>query len=242
VPQSLTIGKLTVSINIANSIDGKIILALTSPDGTTVLLSNQEGGTGTSFTGTVFDDQASTPIGSGQAPYTGTFQPETPLSAFNGKNAQGTWRLLVVDHGTNYHVTMTGWSLTFTPAGGGSQVRASSVVEGGAAVGDALAALGRSVTGGAPAVNGLAGTLPTILAAFGGRDSGGVSAAPQPTDAASRQSAADELFASADGIDRLAEMRVMMPHANTYEADSNDGGADAEADSEDAATLAFLDF
>jgi subtilisin-like proprotein convertase family protein len=45
----------------------------------------------------VFDDAAATTIAAGVAPFAGSFKPESPLSAFNGKPSNGTWKLHVVD-------------------------------------------------------------------------------------------------------------------------------------------------
>ena len=50
-----------------------------------------------SGTPTVFDDAAATAISAGTAPFAGTFRPESPLSAFNGKAVTGTWKLRATD-------------------------------------------------------------------------------------------------------------------------------------------------
>jgi len=46
---------------------------------------------------TVFDDSAASLITAGVAPFAGTFRPEQPLSALNGKPTKGTWKLRVSD-------------------------------------------------------------------------------------------------------------------------------------------------
>ena len=86
---------------------GDLIIKLTSPQGTTVTLTDRPGSIfaaagsrGNNFCNTLLDDsgietiQAITESG---APYTGTFQPANPLSAFNGQNPNGTWILNVSD-------------------------------------------------------------------------------------------------------------------------------------------------
>ncbi|GAH67252.1 unnamed protein product, partial [marine sediment metagenome] len=80
-----------------------------SPYGTVVDLETS-GASGTSYYQTVFDDEASTPISSGTAPYFGSFQPEDSLSAFDGEEMQGTWTLWVY---CTYHVpgTLEEWSV-----------------------------------------------------------------------------------------------------------------------------------
>jgi subtilisin-like proprotein convertase family protein len=94
----------STSVGLDHSWVGDIILSLTSPSGTTVVLINRAGGvlnSGNNFCQTVLDDSATdsiqeiTPDG---APYTGTFQPANPLSAFVGENANGTWQVHVSDN------------------------------------------------------------------------------------------------------------------------------------------------
>ena len=83
---------------------GDLVVKLTSPSGTTVVLMNRPGGTGNSgnnFCQTVLDDGAATSIQNiavADAPWTGTFQPANPLAAFIGENADGTWVLNVSDN------------------------------------------------------------------------------------------------------------------------------------------------
>ena len=52
-------------------------------------LANRIGGSGDNFTNTVFDDEAATAIASGAAPFTGSFRPFQPLSAFDGADDPG---------------------------------------------------------------------------------------------------------------------------------------------------------
>jgi hypothetical protein len=58
-------------------------------------LSRWNGGEDADYRNTIFDDEASTPIRSGWAPFAGTFRPQSPLSKFDGENARGTWTLWV---------------------------------------------------------------------------------------------------------------------------------------------------
>jgi subtilisin-like proprotein convertase family protein len=79
---------------------GDLIVTLTSPQGTTVTLMNHAGSGGNNFCQTVLDDSASTSIqstSSGAAPFTGSFRPASPLSAFNGQSPNGVWQLHIVD-------------------------------------------------------------------------------------------------------------------------------------------------
>jgi subtilisin-like proprotein convertase family protein len=66
------------------------------------------------FTNTTFDDNAKTPIQNGGAPFTGTFNPQLPLSRFAGMSAQGTWVLAIQNNSTTRGTgNFTSWSLSF---------------------------------------------------------------------------------------------------------------------------------
>ena len=67
------------------------------------------------FTNTVFDDNASTPIQNGSAPFFATFNPQMPLSAFAGLDAAGTWTLVIQNSttGSGSTGTFNSWSLSF---------------------------------------------------------------------------------------------------------------------------------
>ena len=72
-----------------------------------------EGG-GHNYTGTIFNDSASAPIATGSAPFTGSYSPETPLSAVNGDPVKGKWVLSVYDWlGGGNEGTVDGFSLDF---------------------------------------------------------------------------------------------------------------------------------
>jgi subtilisin-like proprotein convertase family protein len=94
-----------------------LAMALVSPRGTGVILMNLPGGIaneGQNFCNTVFDDDARNSIqsitGAG-APYTGSFKPASPLTAFNGQSANGTWVLQVADFFTPDAGTLRKFSL-----------------------------------------------------------------------------------------------------------------------------------
>src|SRR5205807_1803531 len=85
---------------------------LIAPDGTQVQLFANVGGTGANFTNTIFDKNAASAIGTGTAPFTGSFRP-TPgsLAALNGKNFLGDWKLVITDNAAGVAGTLNGWSL-----------------------------------------------------------------------------------------------------------------------------------
>jgi subtilisin-like proprotein convertase family protein len=128
VPQNLTVGSVKAQLNITYPLDNDLTIDLVAPDGTDVSLSSFEG-SGANFQNTVFDDAAPTPIWAGNSPYAGSYQPETPLSALAGKNAQGTWQLEIVDWGGNAG-TLNSWSLIVQPVGSPAPAATSLAVSG----------------------------------------------------------------------------------------------------------------
>jgi subtilisin-like proprotein convertase family protein len=117
VPDNKVISDVNVTLNnVTHTYDSDIVITLIGPDNTSVVLANHRGGSGDNFTGTVFDDAATTPISAGTAPFTGSFTPEAPLSAFNGKIAAGAWKLFIVDSVGVDSGTITSWTLNFTLA------------------------------------------------------------------------------------------------------------------------------
>jgi subtilisin-like proprotein convertase family protein len=106
--------KVRVGMNITHTYTGDIEATLIAPNGTRVLLVADRGGSGNNFTDTIFDDEADTPIGSGSAPFTGSFRPEQPLSAAAGINATGDWVLEVVDDAGQDTGSLDDWMLMLT--------------------------------------------------------------------------------------------------------------------------------
>jgi subtilisin-like proprotein convertase family protein len=115
VPDNKSILDVNVSIgSISHTYDDDLVIHLIGPDNTDVILSNRHGGSSNNYTNTVFDDAATTLISAGLPPFTGTFKPDNPLSAFNGKIAAGAWRLYVQDLGLNDVGTIDHWTLNLT--------------------------------------------------------------------------------------------------------------------------------
>ena len=112
VPGAGVVSDLDVQIGqITHTFTGDLTIDLTSPSGTTVRLFNRHGGSGDNLTNTVFDDSAATAISAGVAPFTGSFRPFQPLSAFDHNPLGGTWKLKVVDNAGDDTGTLSGWSL-----------------------------------------------------------------------------------------------------------------------------------
>lgn len=100
------VDSLQVGVRLDHTFTGDLVISLVHPDGTTVVLSNRRGGSGDNFgTGandcagapTVFDDAAALAIASGSAPFSGSFRPDQPLAALQGKPTSGTWILRISD-------------------------------------------------------------------------------------------------------------------------------------------------
>ncbi|MFB3894439.1 MAG: Ig-like domain-containing protein [Phycisphaerae bacterium] len=106
-----SIADVNVTLNITHGRDSDLKVTLTSPSGTTITLFDGVGGSGQNFTGTTLDDEAATAITSGSAPFTGAFRPATPLSAFDGLDANGVWQLTVSDGAVGFTGTLNSWSL-----------------------------------------------------------------------------------------------------------------------------------
>lgn len=105
---------VNVKVNVAHTYDGDLTITLTPPAGAPITLSNRRGANGDNFADTVFDDQATTSIASGTAPFAGSFQPDTPLATANGIQSLGAWRLNIVDGAIADVGSLLNWTLTPT--------------------------------------------------------------------------------------------------------------------------------
>ncbi|MBN2473342.1 MAG: proprotein convertase P-domain-containing protein [Pirellulales bacterium] len=103
-----------VTLNLAHTFVGDLEAVLVSPEGTRVPLFYRVGGTGDDFYATILDDEASVPIGSGSAPFTGRFRPKEPLSAFDGEDPNGIWALELNDLAAGDSGTLQFWFLTLS--------------------------------------------------------------------------------------------------------------------------------
>jgi subtilisin-like proprotein convertase family protein len=111
------IRRLQVQVNITAQDDSALQISLIAPDGTVIPL--LAGGTsGANLTNTTWADNFPG-IGTGAAPYTGTFIPAAgnALTLLNGKNLRGNWTIRVTN-GSQSDDTLVNWSLVVTSAGG----------------------------------------------------------------------------------------------------------------------------
>ncbi len=102
---------VNVTINITHTWDSDLDISLRSPAGTTVNLSDDNGGSGNNYTNTIFDDSAGTAITAGGAPFTGTYRPEGNLSDFIGEDPSGTWTLIIFDDFSGDTGTLNSFSI-----------------------------------------------------------------------------------------------------------------------------------
>ena len=109
-----SITHLTVTVSINHSFDPDLQMDLISPSGTSVRLIDSVKDSGQNFSGTTLDDQATTPIESGAAPFIGTYRPSNPLALFNGQDPNGTWQLRLANDAIGDTGTLNSWSLHFT--------------------------------------------------------------------------------------------------------------------------------
>ena len=118
VPDADLISDVNITLNITHGFDDDLDVTLISPP--QVTLFTDIGSTGNDFIDTVLDDEADAPIpdSSGEAPFTGSYQPEggPALFTYDGDSAAGDWNLKVVDDKTNDTGTFDSWSVTIESA------------------------------------------------------------------------------------------------------------------------------
>jgi len=113
----LPIESVAIKTYIAHNRSSDLILSLTSPQGTTVILSNRRGGENRdSFNGTIWSDN------SRNSPETYIFNnsvvsdlaPEESFSSFQGEIPNGIWTLTVEDSVDGEKGLLMSWFLVFS--------------------------------------------------------------------------------------------------------------------------------
>ena len=102
---------------VTHTFNADLKFKLTSPQGTSVLLISGRGGGGKNFCTVLLDDDGGFPATSTMSAagaITGNFAPESPLSAFDGENANGNWTLNVADLAAIDAGTVNRFSLIIT--------------------------------------------------------------------------------------------------------------------------------
>jgi len=112
---------LDLTTAITHTFNGDLEFSLTSPGGTTVLISdNRGGGNDNVFNGTLWNDAANAPVSDAvfadlvvETPLT----VESALGAFVGEDPNGTWTISIADQAGIDTGTLNSWSIDFTTAG-----------------------------------------------------------------------------------------------------------------------------
>jgi len=106
IPDMGNIREIALGLRADHTWMSDLTISLRHPDGTTVVLMDREGSNGDDLGSgskdcsgamTVFDDDATTSVVDGSAPYSGQFRPEESLSTFDGLPTSGTWYIEVKD-------------------------------------------------------------------------------------------------------------------------------------------------
>ncbi len=105
------VNDLDVRVDITHTYDGDLDVFLIGPNGTRVELFTDVGGSGNNFSGTILDDEASTSITSGSAPFVGSYRPEGNLGVFDGMDITGTWTLEIRDDANLDQGSLNAWSV-----------------------------------------------------------------------------------------------------------------------------------
>jgi hypothetical protein len=112
---TLSFGLETVCINLTHTWDADLDISLIAPDGTQILLSSANGGSGDDYINTCFDNAAPTSIMAGSPPFTGTFRPQGDLGIINNnQNPNGVWKLHFLDtYAFADQGNLLSWNITF---------------------------------------------------------------------------------------------------------------------------------
>jgi len=101
VPDHITISDLDVGVTLTHTCVFDLHLLLTGPSGTRIVLNAYDSiddyFRASDYTGTIFDDEASSFIQDGTAPFSGRFRPYGSLAAFDDQDAYGLWHLEIYD-------------------------------------------------------------------------------------------------------------------------------------------------
>lgn len=110
-----TFGLTEVCFNIIHPYTGDLNIWLICPDSTYIELSTGNGGSGNNYWQTCLEDNALNFISSSNAPFSGSFRPESPLYvANNGQNPNQTWQLMIQDAYSGDAGILLNWTITFS--------------------------------------------------------------------------------------------------------------------------------
>ena len=106
----------SVDLDLNHTFDGDLDINLTSPGGIVLDLSNDNGGAGDNYTGTIFVDGGAD-INLGTPPFTGMFEPEggTLNGTFAGEPVNGNWTLNIFDQFAGDSGVLNSYCINFDP-------------------------------------------------------------------------------------------------------------------------------
>lgn len=110
VPDDIGVGHLSVIVDVDHPRDADVIVTLTPPFGQPRILTNGNGGNGSGYVGTVFDNACGVGVAMGAAPFSDCYKPQSFFPG-NGQQAHGAWWLQVQDQATGQTGTLVGWTL-----------------------------------------------------------------------------------------------------------------------------------
>lgn len=108
-------GLIQVCINVTHTYAGDLKIWLKSPAGDSILLANNNGGSGNDFSNTCFAaNGADGSIGSGAPPFSGTFAPFESTNLLNNlQDPNGVWDLCLLDEVPSDYGNVNSFSITF---------------------------------------------------------------------------------------------------------------------------------
>ena len=121
---SCSIAEGATTVGIDHTFVGDLVGTLTNPAGHAVTLFSRAGFGGNNLCQAVFDDAATTPFAtviSSEAPFTGTWQPNEPLSTLLSDPVSGAWRFMAVDNAIDDTGSIRAVSLHITGFVGANQ-------------------------------------------------------------------------------------------------------------------------
>lgn len=120
VANNSLIGDLNVYIDIEHTFVGDLDITLIAPNGNSVFLTSDNGGSGDNLSCILFDDEASisiTNVTANDAPFTNAYIPESSLGIFDGIIISGTWLLQLTDDAGGDVGKINRWGFYAKPTG-----------------------------------------------------------------------------------------------------------------------------
>ncbi|MFO0757583.1 MAG: DVUA0089 family protein [Byssovorax sp.] len=102
-----TVTRAAIVYNITHTFDSDLDIYVTPAGGALTDVCTGNGGSGDNFVKTVLDSTCSTNVTAGSAPFTGCFQPETPI----GVAGNGTWEIDIADGFAGDTGTLQSWAV-----------------------------------------------------------------------------------------------------------------------------------